>query len=291
MRLRYLHLPAFGPLRDAAVVFHRNELLRRPGTLNFIVGVNGTGKSSLLRSIYLALRGLDDALESTAPLPFAFALAYDASHRDPERTVLFWHPGGATARARMVLFDGVLPEEVEWRAYLTDLEADKTPARAQVVSGDRFSGNGDLREHLPCQVLAYTSGDLDPWEQAVERFVDPEILESPGKGEAGERPRRWTASRELAAPEVRETDGKEFVRRGRVQANLPTALPRQLLLRPEETRLAALTLALWHSATEFRPLETDADVAELRRTLQEGRSAPAKGDGCCKPSIGSAPRT
>src|SRR5882724_7890322 len=64
MRLRYLHLPRFGPLVDVAVVFGREDLiaktldLPRKGSLNFVVGVNGSGKSSLLRALYRIFRSL-----------------------------------------------------------------------------------------------------------------------------------------------------------------------------------------------------------------------------------------
>ena len=64
MRLRYLHLPRCGPLTDTAIVFGREDLiaktlnLPRKGSLNFVVGVNGSGKSSLLRALYRIFRSL-----------------------------------------------------------------------------------------------------------------------------------------------------------------------------------------------------------------------------------------
>ena len=73
MRLRYLHLPCCGPLTDAAVVFGREELvshalnLPRIGALNFVVGINGTGKSSLLRALYRTFRALH--FRDWPPLP------------------------------------------------------------------------------------------------------------------------------------------------------------------------------------------------------------------------------
>lgn len=54
MRLRYLQLPRCGPLSDTAIVFGREDLiaetldLPRTGSLNFVVGVNGSGRSFLL---------------------------------------------------------------------------------------------------------------------------------------------------------------------------------------------------------------------------------------------------
>jgi AAA15 family ATPase/GTPase len=53
MRLRYLYLPEYGPLKEVAVVFEKNPHIdKRQGAVNFVVGLNGSGKSSLLRAIY-----------------------------------------------------------------------------------------------------------------------------------------------------------------------------------------------------------------------------------------------
>src|SRR5438270_12682610 len=67
MRLRYVHFPRCGPLVDVGIVFGQEHMLfgwspkdpaRRRGAINFVVGVNGTGKSSLLRAIYQTFRSL-----------------------------------------------------------------------------------------------------------------------------------------------------------------------------------------------------------------------------------------
>jgi ABC-type cobalamin/Fe3+-siderophores transport system ATPase subunit len=65
MRLRYVHFPRCGPLVDVAIAFGQEDMLygwslddpiRRKGAINFVVGVNGTGKSSLLRALYRTFR-------------------------------------------------------------------------------------------------------------------------------------------------------------------------------------------------------------------------------------------
>jgi len=80
-------------------------------------------------------------------------------------------------------------------------------------------------------------------------------------------------------PDAGETDWKEAARRERVQPRLPPALPRAVLLRPEETKFATLALALWHTAEELKPAGTEADLEPLRQTLLKARSAPAKSGG------------
>lgn len=60
MRLHYLHLPHYGPLKKLRCVFRQNTLLPgRYGAVNFVVGVNGTGKSSLLRALYHTFQCLE----------------------------------------------------------------------------------------------------------------------------------------------------------------------------------------------------------------------------------------
>jgi len=281
MRLRFFHLPAFGPLREAAVGFQQNGLLPREGAMNFVVGVNGTGKSSLLRAAYVAIHSLDGALDSSAPLPFAFTLAYDANHLTKPRTVLFWHPGGAVRHARLGLFDRVLSgtSEREWLVLAERCAKDDESADLQVIPGERFMGSGGLREHLPRQVLAYTSGDCAPWEQAVEHFYDVESLEVAANTDVVERPRRWDLSRERAAVNPDDSPWAEEIREEQTAPQLPTALPRCVLLRPEETRLAALALAVWHMADEFKTCGTDAKVEQLRQTLLASREQPTNGPG------------
>jgi ABC-type Mn2+/Zn2+ transport system ATPase subunit len=77
MRLRYLHLPRCGPLVDTSIVFGREDIitealdLARKGSLNFLVGVNGSGKTSLLRALYHIFRSLKNNEFPGMPLTLA----------------------------------------------------------------------------------------------------------------------------------------------------------------------------------------------------------------------------
>ncbi len=51
MRLRYLYLPDLPPLSDATITFGHEPVLGRDCTIHFIAGINGTGKSRLLRAL------------------------------------------------------------------------------------------------------------------------------------------------------------------------------------------------------------------------------------------------
>lgn len=58
MRLRYLHLQNYPPISDIKVCFASGSPLARECAIRFVVGVNGSGKSNLLRAVaevFLAL--------------------------------------------------------------------------------------------------------------------------------------------------------------------------------------------------------------------------------------------
>lgn len=58
MRLRYLHLQHYPPISDIKVCFASGSPLARECAIRFVVGVNGSGKSNLLRAVaevFLAL--------------------------------------------------------------------------------------------------------------------------------------------------------------------------------------------------------------------------------------------
>ncbi len=51
MKLRYLHLGNYPPIKDMAVSFASGSPLQRECAIRFVVGVNGSGKSNLLRAV------------------------------------------------------------------------------------------------------------------------------------------------------------------------------------------------------------------------------------------------
>ena len=98
MRLRYLCLPRCGPLVNLEIVFGQEPLLfghrderpdGRKGAINFVVGVNGTGKSSLLRGIFQTFRALKSGEFPSLPV----TVAWDWSSGTDFITAVFHHPG------------------------------------------------------------------------------------------------------------------------------------------------------------------------------------------------------
>jgi len=73
MRLRYMHLPSLPPLEDIEIRFGYEPILGRACALHFVVGVNGSGKSRLMR----ALADIFLSMEQSRELPFPVTLVYD----------------------------------------------------------------------------------------------------------------------------------------------------------------------------------------------------------------------
>jgi ABC-type transport system involved in cytochrome c biogenesis ATPase subunit len=51
MRLRYLKITDLPPLENVEVHFQHEDILGRQCAIRFVVGVNGAGKSRLLRAL------------------------------------------------------------------------------------------------------------------------------------------------------------------------------------------------------------------------------------------------
>ena len=277
MRLRYIYLPDYGPLKKVAVVFQQNpHIENRAGAVNFVVGLNGSGKSSLLRAIYDVFHSL-----SLEKLPrFPVTLAYDIKvdkrwdelderwrglSRDEiekvndtkfvQRTVIFHRPAGPASDCFLVPAADCLPfsKADEWQEYVEHALAPKGNADSlgYYVAGDRLKGDGNLRNWLPSRVLAYTSGDLKPWQNLTypsyptdELNDDPQEFDRELERPAGWRPEQEYFDRRVTRPDV----SADVPPRGE---NEPPVDERCLLLRPEDTRLAAISVGIWQAAHEL----------------------------------------
>jgi predicted ATPase len=201
MRLRYLHLPRFGPLVDVAVVFGREDLiaktldLSRRGSLNFVVGVNGSGKSSLLRALYRTFR----ALKKKDHPGFPLTLAWDITPSDRTVTCVLHLPEQKNEDPFFVAFPQASSESgnAYWALLTTDIKQninatylDQTIERGPNVFGPY------LLAHLPKRLIAYTSGEHEPWTR-----IDHSTLDSTAEVEGqyrteDERPQGWTMEME-----------------------------------------------------------------------------------------------
>ena len=142
MRLLRLYLGDYRVLRDLDMRFGppgadgANETQGVSYGLDFLVGVNSTGKSTVLQ----ALADLMRKLERHAPIPYAFELEYDLGPPDQKRRVKLSN----------------LPD---------DFDAETPPPEAIVrlwVDGVATQLSGDV---LPPLTVAFTTGSEAEWER------------------------------------------------------------------------------------------------------------------------------
>lgn len=276
MRLRYLYLPDYGPLKEVAVVFEKNPHIdNRQGAVNFVVGLNGSGKSSLLRAIYDVFHSL-----SREELPkFPVTLGYDITMSGQYWTVIFHRPRGPASECFLVPAADCLPFATadEWQHYVEKSLAPKGNADSlgYYVGGDQLKGNGTLRNWLPSRVLAYTSGDLDPWQAMAYPSAPSDELPDPGSeiDRTAERPHGWDRRNESQREDQLDVwDGPEIVSGDESEEHSKS--DRCFLLRPEDARLAAAAVGIWQAAQELQQHRDEAQLSAFRETLIAHLNAP-----------------
>lgn len=255
MRLRYIHLPDYGPLVDVAVAFQQNtHIENRAGAINFVVGLNGSGKSSLLRAIYDVFHSLSQEV-----LPkFPVTLAYDLKKGEIDWTIIFHRPKGPAADCFLISSSDALPfsRATDWQDYITQLVENKNEISStrDYVAGDQLKGDGNLRASLPERVLAYTSGDLAPWlDLSYPTFPTEELNDDPEDFDREqERPASWTAEKEhfdIRIPS--EGDPAYDLPLGGTTKGTESIEERCILLQPEDAKLAAISLGIWQAAIDL----------------------------------------
>ena len=270
MRLRYLHLPNYGPLKDLRVVFQQNtHISGRKGAVNFIVGLNGSGKSTLLRAVYDVFHSL-----FREELPkFPVTLVYDI-RLESHATVVFHRPPGRRATSFLTLAVPALQHETEdaWQACIDQLvEKREKGVLTHVVAGDSLKGDGNLRQWLPARVLTYTSGDPSLWRALTyPDFPRDELTENDADNSERrlERPCGWTEEQERSdsrvplteslAPSGSPGDGKK---------ESDEASERCVVLSAEDVRFAAMTVGLWQAAIELWEHQDENAQAAFREQL------------------------
>ncbi|HMN28583.1 MAG TPA: hypothetical protein PKE45_10560, partial [Caldilineaceae bacterium] len=249
MRLRYLRIADLPPLQSVSVGFGAQHVLERAYALHFVVGVNGSGKTQLLRALAQIFLGLE-----RRQLPsFPCTLAYDLGVGSEARTILVHQPDPEErqdAPSAFIEFSGVLATRTlaEWEALAWANWRDDPPLRGQIrgsfLAGD-LPGEGAINAYLPDVLIVYTSGALPRWQALFARYQRDDatapLSERSAEGEeVGERPGGWTTQRE-----------------NQLQVNNYLQELRTRLERDEEVRLTRGDLTL---------LEVAQEAAEINRT-------------------------
>lgn len=263
MRLRYLHLAHYPPLTDLSVAFSP----RAPWAafepqadaarlaIHFVIGLNGSGKSHLLRAVAAGFLALAD--ERLPPCPLSLVYELGRPGEPGHRTLVFDCPGQAHTTTLWQAEGWAFPDSTEREtfdqavAYVRTV--DRTPEgtlsvfKPRIARGDFPQG---VRDALPSAVLAYTSGLLDPWRAAWQPPVVGEapdlVTQDEGYDASQERPAGWTEADEATVPAEDGTSSAEPTRPGAAAEDTQPAdrFRRPLLLEPMTLSAALLAVAL-----------------------------------------------
>lgn len=276
MRLRYLHLQNYPPISDIKVCFASGSPLARECAIRFVVGVNGSGKSNLLRAVAEVFLALADLRVPAFPVSLVYELGVRGS---PSHRTLLLHCPGDRQLASLWLherfaFDDQSGQET-FEASIEHLALEGVPmvhGFTALIEPGRWPQRDSTPPQiaLPSAVLAYTTGDLRPWRSVWSRNQNAEGLQRIGDdSDVEERPAGWTAAQErallAARPAFRAT--QDVDRSGSTAE--AESFRRPLLLDATLLKCALLAVALPQAFVETADYpgrtEVDAAMAQLRR--------------------------
>lgn len=276
MRLRYLHLQNYPPISDIKVCFASGSPLARECAIRFVVGVNGSGKSNLLRALAEVFLALADGRRA----PFPVQLVYELGHRDSSNfrsLALDWSGSRQAASLwigeRYVFPDSATADQFEQALLCFSTESSKIPAEFHplVRKGEWPSGSVTPEAiALPSAVLAYTTGDLRPWRSVWSRNQHAQgLLEASDDAQGDERPAGWTVVQESALQAARQPDGDAPQSPMDIASAESDRFRRPVLLDATLLKCALLAVVLpqaFIETTDYpQRAELDAAMAKLRR--------------------------
>lgn len=295
MRLRYLHLPNYGVLKDLKIHFERELLfsqpgeLRRVGDLHFVVGLNGTGKSSLLRAIYESFRWLEGingkSIDPRIPFPFPVTIVFDLPGiANGKKTCIFHHKGESVSGGfffassiNQSFHGGEHGDWSGWIDWLNDPDNQTEVAKlGTLIRSNDLQGNNLVAASLPNPILVYTSGSLAVWNRVREPELPPEDLSATTYDLLfDERPRGWDVHQELASAEVETAESARASLQEFLDPNSTAADSKCRLLDPVDLKLAATAIGLTVFAGEAPRLldarERKVFRDELTQQVEEHR--------------------
>lgn len=284
MRLRYLHLADYPPIKDMAVRFASGSPLQRECAIRFVVGVNGSGKSNLLRAVAEVFLALADQRVPQFPVSLVYELGRRGS---PSHRTLLLHCPGDRSESSLWLhgsfkFDDSNGAEV-FEAALEHLRIHKIPSVPGFVP---LIAPGDWPTRaatppqiaLPNAVLAYTTGAMQPWQTLWNRNQVAEGVNLVSQGEdynpADERPAGWSMAQESSTQTGNGEIESRFVTSADGEsASLEPSITQDLFRRPMLLTPALLKCALM-AVTLPQSFATTADYAGRAEVDKELGTSP-----------------
>ncbi len=257
---------------------------------------NGTGKSSLLRAIYDVFHSLSREELPKFPVTIAYDMEVDArwdelderwgglsraefeeanTHKFVHQTVIFHRPKGPASDAFLVPAADCLPfvQAEEWQDYVENALAPKGNADSlgYYVAGDRMKGDGNLRKWLPTRVLAYTTGEPDPWNaMTYPIYPKDELVDDPQEYDPEqERPSDWSEHQEYYDVRIPTVGDPAWDSPFGGKKDTADLNQRCMLLRPEDAKLAAVSLGIWQAAFDLEGLKEEWQRESFREARQK----------------------
>lgn len=272
MRLRYLHLQNYPPISDIKVCFASGSPLGRDCAIRFVVGVNGSGKSNLLRAVAEVFLALSDL--RVPPFPVSLVYELGARGSSNHRTLLLHCPGSRQQTSLWVHERFAFDDQNDQDVFDTCIEhlnlkgLPAVPGFTPLIA----PGSWPLRDStpplmaLPSAVLAYTTGDLRPWRSVWSRNQDARgLLTDVDEFTSEERPAGWTEADEARVTIDGGTFGEELESPYRMHTESESTYLRPILLDATLLKCALLAVALPHAQKG----EDDQD-ATLQQLLARG---------------------
>ncbi|HEX2913520.1 MAG TPA: AAA family ATPase [Chloroflexia bacterium] len=176
MRLLRFKPTGYRNLRELPVIFSlgQPEPSNRKCSIRFLVGVNGTGKSNLLRFIAATFAALDDDYRNERPGNPAYHIPFELQYEVQGSTVSLNSAGHGTRKGLTFVVQSNSPNE-----------KGKRPEQVRYENGE-IPGKDTI---LPQAVIIYTSGDIATWsdllrpparnerdEESAEKGLPPTLL-------------------------------------------------------------------------------------------------------------------
>jgi predicted ATPase len=276
MKLRYLHLKDYPPIKDIKVLFASGSPLQRDCAIRFVVGVNGSGKSNLLRAVAEVFLALSEQRVPPFPVSLVYELGQNGSAN--HRTLLLHCPGKRTESSLWVherfVFDDSNPVEV----FETAIEHLKIKGMPSVPGMSPLIAPGEWPSRattpplmaLPNAVLAYTTGAIQPWQTLWNRSADSkdseESFSTSEEVLAIERPAGWSMAQELASQNLQTGQSETSNAEDWFSDNSAavTGFRRPILLTPALLKCALLVVALPQA---FVDTDDNPNLPEIKRLL------------------------
>lgn len=283
MRLRYLNLQNYPPISDISVCFASGSPLDRECAIRFVVGVNGSGKSNLLRAVAEVFLALADLRVPAFPVSLVYELGVRGS---PNHRTLLLHCPGNRQHASLWLqerfaFDDENGQEVfdTCIEHLKQKGVPGLPGFSALIT----PGNWPLRDSsppqiaLPSAVLAYTTGDLRPWRSVWSRNQDAKgLLDGSDDTQSDERPAGWTTAQENTLQAARQVEGNTSQQAMEPVNSLADLFRRPVLLDATLLKCALLAVTLPQAFIEIAdyPLRAEIDPAMGKLRKDDNNSSP-----------------